>query len=165
MDLAPYIAPIEDSLAAASAAGDEGTRRTAAALTAALEPAVRLALMNALADLALEVTEALGDRVVEVRLESGEVRVVVSPLPAVEDAVYELERTQSRDSDGEPSRITLRLPEALKAQAERTAGLQAVSLNTWLTRAVQDALRADRPPAKTQALDERSHRVRGWVQG
>ncbi len=72
---------VEDSLAAAAAAGDEETARTAAALAAALEPATRLAIMNALSELALEVTGALDDRVVELRLEPGEVRVVVSRGP------------------------------------------------------------------------------------
>lgn len=166
MNLTPYIVPIEESLAAASAAGDESTRRTAAALSAALEPAVRLAMMNALADLALEVTEALGDRVVEVRLDGGDVRVVVSALPGLEDAFHESEGgPESVDADGELSRITLRLPEGLKAQAERSAGAQTISLNTWLTRAVQDALRAGTAPRTTQVLDQRGNRVRGWVQG
>ena len=80
MDLTPHVTAVEDSLAAAAAAGDENTARTAAALGAALEPATRLAIMNALSELALEVMSALDDRIVELRLEPDEVRVVVSSM-------------------------------------------------------------------------------------
>jgi predicted HicB family RNase H-like nuclease len=161
MDLTPYVASIEDSLAAAAAAGDESTRRTAAALTAALEPAVRLALMNALADVALEVTDALGDQVVELRLEGGEVRIVTS-----RDTTTTAGSLDIADTGGEPSRITLRLPEGLKNQAEEAATGQGVSLNSWLIHAVQDALRGNtRPAVFDRARDVSGHRLRGWVQG
>ena len=78
MDLSQYVTQLREDLASAAAAGDEQTRRTAALLGAAIEPAARLAMMNALADLAAEVTAALGDRVVEVRLDGRDVRVAVS---------------------------------------------------------------------------------------
>jgi len=155
MDLTPHITSVEDSLAAAAAAGDEETARTAAALAAALEPATRLAIMNALAELALEVTGALDDRVVELRLEPGEVRVVVSRGPADADGPAE------PLGGGETSRITLRLPESLKAQADQAAEAAGVSLNTWLTRSVQESLIGRRRPATQQT----GHRVRGWVHG
>ena len=74
MELTPYVTTVEDSLVAAAAAGDDATRRTATALAAALEPATRLAIMDALSDLAMEVTDALGDRTVDLRLEPGQVR-------------------------------------------------------------------------------------------
>jgi HicB-like protein involved in pilus formation len=155
MDLTPYVTSVEESLAAAAAAGDEATRHTADALAAALEPATRLAIMNALSELALEVTEALDDRVVELRLEAGEVRPAVTPA-AGEEAAFR----DTGEAGGESSRITLRLPEALKARAERTAAAEGVSLNTWLNGAVQARLRdGDR------RRSERGNRVRGWVQG
>ncbi|NKQ58736.1 toxin-antitoxin system HicB family antitoxin, partial [Amycolatopsis sp. K13G38] len=78
MDLTPYITSLREDLSATASAGDEQTRRTAAVLSAALEPAVRLALMNALADLAAEVTAHLPEHVVEVRLDGRDVRVVVT---------------------------------------------------------------------------------------
>src|SRR5690242_14269551 len=78
MDLTPYIASLREALTTTASAGDEHTRRTAAVLAAALEPAVRLTLMTALSDLAAEVTAALEDQVVEVRLSGREVQVVVT---------------------------------------------------------------------------------------
>src|ERR1700754_4311323 len=85
MDLSKYVSRLREDLASAAAAGDEQTQRTAALLGAAIEPAARLAMMNALSDLAAEVTEALGDRVVEVRLDGRDVRVAVSGEPTAEE--------------------------------------------------------------------------------
>jgi hypothetical protein len=161
MDLTPYVTAVEDSLAAAASAGSEETHRTAAALTAALEPATRLAIMDALSDLAREVSDALGDRTVELRLESGQVHAVVSPSSAADDQAFESVAGPD-DSVGEPARVTLRLPESLKSGAERAAAAGGVSLNTWLIRAVQENLRAaGRLPESDRA---EGHRLRGFVQ-
>ena len=66
MELSPYVSALRENLTAAAAAGDEQTRTAARVLAATIEPAARLAIMNALSDLAGEVTLALEDRVVEV---------------------------------------------------------------------------------------------------
>lgn len=154
MNLTPYVESVQESLAAASAAGDENAQRLATALGVALAPAVRVALMQALADLAAETTLALGDRVVELRLDGSDVRVSVTRDP---------EPSETLENDlmeaGALSRFTLRLPAELKAEAERAAAGRGVSLNTWLVRAVADALR--RAPGDAQ---EGGHRIRGWVQ-
>ena len=54
-------------------------RRAAALLASAIEPATRLAIMNALSDLAAEVTGALQDTTVELRLDGRDVRVCRHP--------------------------------------------------------------------------------------
>ncbi|MGD9526751.1 MAG: toxin-antitoxin system HicB family antitoxin, partial [Pseudonocardia sp.] len=128
MDLSQYVARLREDLAAAAAAGDEQTRRTAGLLAGAIEPAARLTLMNALADLAAEVTEALGDRTVEVRLDGRDVRVSVS---GEAERTERAERTDTPPSPPPPppfrpggddiSRITLRLVEQIKSQAEQAA--------------------------------------------
>lgn len=189
MDLTPYVAQLRDDLAAAAAAGDEQTRRTAALLGSAIEPAARLAIMNALSDLASEATAALGDRSVEVRLHGREVRVSVSgcdpepghsptpdPAPASEGTApfgfpFGGGASGGPASGGSPfsgdagdiSRVTLRIVEQIKAQAERAAQSQGVSLNTWVSQAVQGAL------AGAEGRTGRPHRdgrnLRGWVQG
>jgi len=78
MDLTPYIQNLRDDLLTAASIGDEDTRRAAALLAGALEPATRLAIMNALSDLAAEVTGALQDTTVEIRLDGRDVRVSVT---------------------------------------------------------------------------------------
>ncbi|WP_410643182.1 toxin-antitoxin system HicB family antitoxin [Amycolatopsis sp. lyj-346] len=143
MDLTPYIANLREDLANTAAAGDDHTRRAAALLSSALEPAVRLTLMNALADLAAEVTAALPGQVVDVRLDGRDVRVVVTGT-----AEETTSRATPRDTTpppppldgGDISRITLRLVEQIKGQAERAAAAQGVSLNTFVSQAVQGAL-------------------------
>src|ERR1700754_4474291 len=171
MDLSRYVTQLREDLASAAAPGDEQTQRTGALLGAAIEPAARLAIMNALSDLAAEVTAALGDRVVEVRLDGRDVRVAVS-------------RDESADQEPDPeppplagfpgtdagdiSRITLRLVEQIKNQAEQAASAQGMSLNSWVAQAVQGALSGSGPrkPGKRQDwTGERERRLRGWVQG
>jgi HicB family len=78
MDLTPYTQNLRDDLITAASIGDEDSRRAAALLAGALEPAARLAIMNALSDLAAEVTGALEDTTVELRLDGRDVRVSVT---------------------------------------------------------------------------------------
>lgn len=78
MDLNPYTQNLRDDLITAASVGDEDSRRAAALLASALEPATRLAIMNALSDLAAEVTGALEDTTVELRLDGRDVRVSVT---------------------------------------------------------------------------------------
>lgn len=174
MDLTPYVAALRDDLASASAVGDEATTRAGAALAAALEPAVRLAMMNALADLAAEVSDALDDHTVGLRLSGRDVRVVVDrdPAPAPAEEPEETPREGffagpssspfvgagpfGRPGGGDPfspgfgrggpdvgdiSRMTLRLVDQIKGQAEQAAAAQGLSLNSWVAQAVQGALR------------------------
>jgi uncharacterized protein (DUF1778 family) len=173
MDLSKYVTQLREDLASAAAAGDEQTQRTGALLGAAIEPAARLAMMNALSDLAAEVTEALGDRVVEVRLDGRDVRVAVSNEPSTDEPGPE----QAEPSyggfrgfggfggdAGDISRVTLRLVEQIKNQAEQAAANQGVSLNSWVAQAVQGALSGQHGrPGKPDRKNGK--RVKGWVQG
>ncbi|MFC0431204.1 toxin-antitoxin system HicB family antitoxin [Kutzneria buriramensis] len=143
MDLTPYIATLREDLTTAAAAGDDQTRRTAAVLSAALEPAVRLAIMNALSDLAAEVTASLDDHVVSLRLDGRDVNVVVtSTAPADEPTAEDTAASAAfiGDPTGDISRITVRLMEELKAKAEQAASAQGQSLNAFVAQAVQGAL-------------------------
>ncbi|MEU6270599.1 toxin-antitoxin system HicB family antitoxin, partial [Saccharopolyspora shandongensis] len=147
MDLSPYIEQLREDLSSAASAGDDQTRQTAAVLSGAIEPAARLAIMNALSDLAAEVTTLLDGQVVDIRLDGRDVRVVVSgdtAPPTVEDEAEPPPPPPSGDS-GDISRITLRLMEEIKSQAEQAASSQGVSLNTWVAQAVQGALHTGRP--------------------
>ena len=180
MDLSQYIRQLREDLAAAAGAGDEQTRQTAALLGAAVEPAARLAIMNALADLAAEVTAALGDRVVEVRLDGRDIRVAVSGEPPAEPepepepaAAHSGFRGFGGADSGDISRITLRLVEQIKGQAEQAAAAKGMSLNSWVAQAVQGALSGGGPggPGRRKGNRDdtgkggRDGHLRGWVQG
>lgn len=147
MDLTPYLSNLREDLNATAAAGDEATKRAASLLTAAIEPAARLALMNALSDLAAEVTASLEDHVVEVRLDGRDVRVVVSGGRSGEGKAGPQGPPPPPPPPGgrDISRMTLRLFEELKGKAEQAAAEQGVSLNTFIQQAVQGALHGKSP--------------------
>ena len=175
MDLSPYIASLREDLATAASAGDENTRRTAAALSAALEPAARLAIMNALADLAAEVTASLEGQVVEVRLAGRDVQVVVTGSAPEQDSGPHQQDVPPQyvtgDATGDISRITLRMINELKSKAEQAAAAQGMSLNSFIQQAVGGAVQGKhREHWKQQHKGQSGQggsgsRVRGWVQG
>ena len=72
---------------------------------------------------------------------------------------------------GDISRITLRLVEQIKNQAEQAAAARGVSLNSWVAAAVQEALsggdprRRHRHERRDRWKDDRGGRLRGWVEG
>jgi hypothetical protein len=147
MDLSDYVDALRGSLTTAAAAGGAQAQETARLLADTMEPAVRLALIDALSAMAAEVTAALDGTLVDVRLRGRDPEVVVVP------AAHEHPAEPTGDAADEPGdddrstvRISLRLPDGLKARAEAAAAAAGSSLNTWLVRAVASALRQPTPP-------------------
>lgn len=174
MDLSPYITSLREDLTATASAGDEQTRRAAAVLSGALEPAVRLALMNALADLAAEVTTQLPDHVVEVRLDGRDVRVVVTGTGTAEREGGPTPPPPPPPPPGPVegsdniTRMTLRMVEQIKGQAEQAAAAQGVSLNTFISQAVQGALGGKahlHGETKSRPGKQTDSHLHGWVKG
>ena len=60
------------------------------------------------------------------------------------------------------SRTTLRLPDRLKARAERAAAEEGVSVNTWFVRAIAAALEPTARPATTRRTTS-GERFTGWA--
>jgi len=85
MDITPYVESLRQDLAAAAEAGGPEARAAAERLALALDPAVRLALMDALSQAAAEITAELPAGSVDVRLRGREPELVVDvptmPLP------------------------------------------------------------------------------------
>jgi hypothetical protein len=144
MDITPYVDSLRrDLLAAAEAAGPEA-HAAAERLTFALDPAARLALMEAISQAATEITAEMPAGSVDVRLDGRELAFVVDapaapaaaasstppPPPSAED-----------EEEGGTARITPRLPESVKAKAEEFAARSGHSLNTWLVNVVRAATR------------------------
>ena len=77
MDLTPYIDGLRRDLMAAAAAGTDETRRTAGLLAEAMEPAARLAILDALSTATADVTAALSGVTVEIRMHGREPRISV----------------------------------------------------------------------------------------
>ncbi|HEV7653612.1 MAG TPA: hypothetical protein VGP36_02595 [Mycobacteriales bacterium] len=140
MDLTPYVESLRRDLMAAAAAGTEETRRTAEILAAAMEPAARLAILDALSTATADVTAALTGVTVEVRLHGREPRISVDTMEAEPDDVPADPAAPTADESDGTARVTLRLPESIKARTEEAANRAGISVNSWLVRAVTRAL-------------------------
>ena len=143
MDITEYVDALRRDLAQAARAMGPETEQAAERIGFALDSSARLALMDALSHAAAEITNELEGTSVEVRLQGREpVFVVVGAGPsAVADDTQAISTddttAMSPDDEGpETARITLRLPEALKASIEAAAAREGVSVNSWLVRAL-----------------------------
>ena len=145
MDITPYVDHLRrDLIAAAEGAGDE-LRSAAERLSFALDPAARLALMEAISQACSEITAEMPSGGVDVRLDGRDLAFVVDAAPLA-PPLPPLPPTAAADEDddadaGSTARITLRLPESVKARAEDAAAEAGQSLNTWLVTAVRNATR------------------------
>jgi hypothetical protein len=144
MDLTPYLETLRADLAAAAAPGGPETTRAAEMLGHALESSARLALLEALSDAAAEITTRLSDATVEVRLRGRSADLVVTAVD--EPAVVEPAAPAMPPAvdGGDLTRLTLRMPEALKTHVEQIAAAEGISVNAWLVRAV--AMAVSYPP-------------------
>src|SRR3954447_26919223 len=145
MDITPYVDSLRrDLLAAAEAAGSEA-QATAERLTYALDPAARLALMEAISQAATEITAEMPSGSVDVRLDGRELAFVVDapsgPPPPQPPPPPPPPSGAEDEEDGGIARITLRLPESVKTKAEEFAARSGHSLNTWLVNVVRAATR------------------------
>ncbi|UMG94544.1 toxin-antitoxin system HicB family antitoxin [Nocardioides sp. TF02-7] len=146
MDITPYIDSLRrDLLAAAESAGEEA-RQTAERLGYALDPSARLALMEAISQAAAEITAAMPAGGVDVRLNGRDLDFVVDapagpvpPVPPPPPAPPAPPAPPTAPEDEGLARITLRMPESVKAKAEEAAAEAGQSLNTWLVNLVRRA--------------------------
>jgi len=139
MELTPYIEALQKSLTAAAAPAGKDVAEAAALLSQALEASARLSLLDAMADAADEITTALNDVSVEVRLRSGAVEFIVDEIVHPSAAPVPTEPSKNESSD-DIARISLRLPESLKDSVEQAAGTENISVNAWLVRAIVGAV-------------------------
>lgn len=161
MDLTPFVDELRRELAVAAEAAGEEAVALAERLTAPLESAIRLTLLDALSAAADEITRDLAPGSVEVRLRRRDAEFAVALPTATEPAVQEEEPPPPPDADdGAVARINLRLPEQLKQRVEEAANRDRLSINAWLVRAANTAL----GPAKTtQRRSLYGDKYTGWV--
>jgi hypothetical protein len=142
MDITPYVERLRHDLIQAAAAGDDQVRDAAERLGLALDPSMRLALMEALSQAAAEITSEMRDGSVDVRLTGRELEFVVEhPTPPAEPSSPAPPASDEEGEDGPTARITLRLPESVKTRAEELAGKSGSSLNTWIVNVLRAATR------------------------
>ncbi|RKN43896.1 toxin-antitoxin system HicB family antitoxin [Streptomyces hoynatensis] len=172
MDLTPYVDTLRRELAVAAEAGGEDARELAERLTAPLESATRLTLLNVLSAAMDEITRELAPGSVDVRLRGLEPDFVVTPppagggAPAEPPAPVESARAAAAPADGDESgtaRVNLRLPAHLKARAEEAASREGLSVNAWLVRAVSAAVEGGPRPRAAEKTPTVGQSFTGWV--
>ena len=150
MEMSRYVEALEADVAAVAAVGDEQTRLAAERVLQAIRGSVGLRLLDALGEGALELSAQLPSGHVEVRLSGQDPTFVYvgeeeeAPEPAV------------AAEDGLTARITLRLPETLKASIEVAAGRDGVSVNSWVIRTLSRGV--------TGPVQRSGKRLRGYAQ-
>ena len=165
MDLTSYVARLREELAGAAELGGPDARELAERLTAPMDSAFRLALLDALSAAADEITRDLAPGSVEVRLRAGAPAFVVTPPPTehpVEAAEPAPAEAAEPADDGTVSRINFRLPDQLKTRIEEAAGREGLSVNAWLVRVSSAAVQGgDRP--RTSRAPVGGQRYTGWA--
>lgn len=150
MDITPYVESLRHDLAAAAEAGGAEAKAAAERLALALDPAVRLALMDALSQAAAEITSELPAGSIDVRLRGREPQFVVDvptmPMAPVAPTAPEPPAPPSPEDvevegDDAVARITLRIPESVKYKAEELATKGGHSLNSWIVNVIRNATR------------------------
>ncbi|MEU1483329.1 toxin-antitoxin system HicB family antitoxin [Streptomyces sp. NPDC005752] len=171
MDLTPYVDTLRRELAVAAEAGGEEARALADRLTAPLESATRLTMLNVLSAATDEITRELAPGSVDVRLRGLDPDFVVT-LPATgggappEAAAPREPLTNPAPADGDEggtARVNLRLPAHLKARAEEAATREGLSVNAWLVRAVSAAVDGGTRPRTTEKAQTVGQSFTGWV--
>ena len=167
MDLAPYLTDLRTQLATAADPGGPEARDLAERLTATLESAYRLALLDALSVAAAEITQELAPGSVELRLRGRDPEFVVI-VPAVPVYAARVEggepASPAPGDDGAMTRINLRLAQDLKDRVDEAARRAGMSVNGWLVRAAAAALSGEpASPSPTRRSARGGDHYRGWV--
>jgi HicB family len=151
MQLEGHIQAIQQELVATGALGDEAAAEAARRMGEALASTLHLHLLDLLGEAALEVSSQIEPGRVEVRLagRDPELVVITDETPGT---------SQLGLGEEASGRITLRLPESLKAGIEAAADREGISTNAWLVRTIARTLE-QRPARKSR------NRMQGYAQG
>ena len=138
MNVAAFVEALQRDLEAVAGMGDDAVAEAARRISAALEPSLRLRLMDVLGEAAVELTGQLPNGHVDLRMSGGDPELIYveeqgGPMPSADDALS--------------ARVTLRLPETLKSIIDAAAQDAGVSANTWLP---QQISRSANPSRRTQ---------------
>ena len=135
MEMAQFLESLESDLDRIASVGDDQVAQAATRLNQALRASAGMRLLEALGVAAVEVSAQLPAGHVEVRMSGQDPNFVY---------VEEEQRAapQQAVDDEASARITLRLPEGLKAHVEAAASREGVSVNAWIVRALHHQVQA-----------------------
>jgi HicB family len=129
MELQGFVQGLQADLEQIAAVGDDSVAEAARRLSSAVGASAGLRLLDALTEAALELNSQLPSGHVEIRVAGQDPSLVY---------VEEAPEAAAAGGGGEElvARISLRLPQGLKAAIEVAASREGVSVNTWLVRAL-----------------------------
>jgi hypothetical protein len=136
MLMSQFIESIEDDLAALGEIGGPEVAATVNRVVVAIRPALRGRLLEALNALVQDLDDRSGAKLI---------------LTLDRDELH-LERRETEESTPPPltndfnARIALRVPDELKRAFERSARSGGISMNSWIVRALDRALRSEMGP-------------------
>jgi hypothetical protein len=168
MELERHVDVLRDQLALAAEAGGDEARALAQRLAAPLDAAVRLMLLNVLAEAAAEITRELAPGSVELRLRANDPEFVVTAPPAdaagtTWESVDDTPTVAGEIGEGGMARVNLRLPDQLKGRVEQAADREGLSINAWLVRAAAVSVeRGEAAVQRQQATPRGGQSHTGW---
>ncbi|WP_338889484.1 histidine kinase [Rhodococcus sovatensis] len=159
MELGRHVEDLRRQLMQTAESGTEDTRAVAERLVAGLDAATRMVILDVLSTAVGEITRDLAPGSVDIRLRGRDVEFVVTqPVADSEErAVSPVDL-----DDASTSRTTLRLPDSLKSRVDDAASADGLSVNTWLVRAVADALQPKQRRSAQRTL-RKGDNFAGWV--
>jgi len=147
MNLTIVLEGLQQDLQGLAELGDERSARIAQRLGDALASNLRLKLFDLLSQAAVELSSKLPSGHIEVRLAGQEPELVFVDAPADAGTVGE----------ELSARISLRLPDSLKASVEKAAEREGISVNAWLVRAIARA-------TESRPVQSTGRRLSGYAQ-
>ena len=162
MELDSYVRDLQRQLVDAVETGNDPVREAAERLAGGLDAATRLVLLDALSAAAAEITSELAPGAVDVRLRGREVAfAVTAPATEAHDDFIPAPSAPVEIADANTSRTTIRLPDAIKQRVDDAAAADGMSVNTWMVRAIADALESK--PRRSAGRSRRGDSFTGWA--
>jgi hypothetical protein len=150
--MSQFIEALQADLRELAEIGGEELVQATQRLAGAIKQSATLRLIDALTQIALDLSSQLPNGHIEIRLAGQDPQLVyVEEEPAEPIA----------GDDSLAARITLRLPESLKSAVETSAEAEGVSVNAWLVRAIQRAVSGGGTTVRVQRSDKR---ITGFAQ-
>ena len=152
MQMSQFIEALQADLRELAEIGGEELVQATNRLGGAVKQSATLRLIDALTQVALGLSGQMPNGHVEVRLAGQDPQLLY---------VEEQPSDPVAGEDALAARITLRLPESLKAAVEASAEAEGVSVNAWLVRALQRAVSGGGTTGRAQRSDKR---ITGFAQ-
>jgi HicB family len=152
MQMSQFIESLQADLRELAEIGGEELVQATNRLGGAVKQSATLRLIDALTQVALDLSSQMPNGHVEVRLSGQDPQLLY---------VEEQPSEPIAGDDSLAARISLRLPESLKTAVETAAEAEGVSVNAWLVRVLQRAVSGGGSTARAQRSDKR---ITGFAQ-